>query len=642
MLRIAAPDSGERIAGLRDALASEQRDDGFAREGARLILVTLRHDSFEQDLDAQDFPEIESFTKAVAAAAGIRASYAGMPAIVEQDQRTTRSRLGLMTPMSLLLALALLAVLERRVLGLLAVATPMAAASITTLGIMGLSFGTLTLMESLFGVLVFGLGVDFALHLGFRAREERRAGASFETAVEAAYAHTGPGVVAGALTTAGSFGIVALAPEPSFAHLGAAGALGVLLCLAYILLALPASWAGLGARVPGESKVARVEGQRVGTPEPTEGLAGRRSKVQLVASLLLLVVAAVGLSRLSYERDLSRVVNRDLEALPAALRMHELFGVDPIPWVVEVDTVEEARTLGLQLERSSAFGRVESVERFFPPDIAERRVWLDHAHDRLEKLASSRPELDELHSPLLEASRERTPGFDSLPAGLRAELTSSEGGVLVFAFSPRPHMDARLAAREREVIRRLAPNSASMAVLFEHLLAADRPWMKGVVSAVLLFVGAVLLVDLRSWRWALLGLIPVIFGCLVSFGMLGWLGISLNTVTIMAAPLILGLGVDDGIHVVHRLRELGPGAERRGAASVAPAIALTTATTCTSFATLWFSGHPGLESMAWVMFLALPACLFASTALVPALAALLRGYLPVVGDTQGKAHQPVV
>ena len=161
-----------------------------------------------------------------------------------------------------------------------------------------------------------------------------------------------------------------------------------------------------------------------------------------------------------------------------------------------------------------------------------------------------------------------------------------------------------------------------MVVLFEVLIGTERPWVPRVLLSVLAFVLLVLVVDLRRPRWILLSLVPVSVGTVVGFGLLGWAGVHMNTVTVLAAPLVLGLGVDDGIHVVHRLRELGPGLEAEAAAKVGRAIALTTATTCASFAALVFSGHPGMSSMAWVMLSALPLCLVASVSTLTAVAVL--------------------
>ena len=89
-------------------------------------------------------------------------------------------------------------------------------------------------------------------------------------------------------------------------------------------------------------------------------------------------------------------------------------------------------------------------------------------------------------------------------------------------------------------------------------------------------------------------------------------------------PLLLGLGVDDGLHVVHRMREDPELPANEATLSVSRAITMTTLTTCASFCVLLASNHPGMESMALTLLIGLPICFFASATLLPALAVLLR------------------
>ena len=97
-----------------------------------------------------------------------------------------------------------------------------------------------------------------------------------------------------------------------------------------------------------------------------------------------------------------------------------------------------------------------------------------------------------------------------------------------------------------------------------------------------------------------------------SYGLGGWL------------PLLLGLGVDNGIHVAHRMQEEPNRPLDAIVDSVGAAIAMTTLTTCASVATLLFSRHPGIESVAILLLVGLPLCMLASVTVLPALAIVLR------------------
>ena len=78
-----------------------------------------------------------------------------------------------------------------------------------------------------------------------------------------------------------------------------------------------------------------------------------------------------------------------------------------------------------------------------------------------------------------------------------------------------------------------------------------------------------------------------------------------NMLMIGVLPLVIGLGVDDGIHVVKRMQEEDKPAPDVAAISVGRAITMTTITTCSSFAVTLFANHTGLESMGKIMLLGL-------------------------------------
>ncbi len=77
-----------------------------------------------------------------------------------------------------------------------------------------------------------------------------------------------------------------------------------------------------------------------------------------------------------------------------------------------------------------------------------------------------------------------------------------------------------------------------------------------VLSLVLAFacITIMMIIQLRSWVLGLLSLIPNLVPICVIFGMMGWLGIALDNVTVFAATVAIGLSVDDTIHYLTQLK----------------------------------------------------------------------------------------
>uniref|UniRef100_UPI00356287D6 MMPL family transporter n=1 Tax=Ilyobacter sp. TaxID=3100343 RepID=UPI00356287D6 len=78
---------------------------------------------------------------------------------------------------------------------------------------------------------------------------------------------------------------------------------------------------------------------------------------------------------------------------------------------------------------------------------------------------------------------------------------------------------------------------------------------------------------------------------LATLGVMGWTGFKFDMVNIIGVPLIIGIGVDDGVHIIHRYL-----AEKNifeAVRSTGKAVTLTTITTIAAFGTLMLARYRG-------------------------------------------------
>jgi predicted RND superfamily exporter protein len=127
--------------------------------------------------------------------------------------------------------------------------------------------------------------------------------------------------------------------------------------------------------------------------------------------------------------------------------------------------------------------------------------------------------------------------------------------------------------------------------------------------------------DFRNLRDVLLAMIPPIAGGLLMFGFLAYLEISLNPANLIVLPLVLGIGVDDGVHVIHDYRAQGK--NYRTSPSTMNAIVLTSLTSMIGFGSMMVAAHRGLYSVGLVLVIGVGSCLFVSLVTLPALLTLL-------------------
>ncbi len=145
------------------------------------------------------------------------------------------------------------------------------------------------------------------------------------------------------------------------------------------------------------------------------------------------------------------------------------------------------------------------------------------------------------------------------------------------------------------------------------------------MASFLSLVGSLaLVIDARAVLFVLLTLLPPVAGSFLLFGMLSLLHVDLNPANLIVLPLILGIGVDDGVHVVHDFRE------QRGSylmsGSTMNAIVLTSLTSMIGFGSMMLAAHRGLFSLGLVLVLGVGSCLFVSLIPLPALLSLVRRF----------------
>ncbi|MEA1985990.1 MAG: MMPL family transporter, partial [Candidatus Marinimicrobia bacterium] len=135
------------------------------------------------------------------------------------------------------------------------------------------------------------------------------------------------------------------------------------------------------------------------------------------------------------------------------------------------------------------------------------------------------------------------------------------------------------------------------------------------ISVVFLF----LLFDFKSFKKALIAMVPLFVGVIWMIGTMGIFGIQITLLNIMAIPLIIGIGIDDGVHILHRYNIEREANIRKVYSSTGKAIIITSLTTMLSFGSLVFATYRGFGSMGLALFIGVGMCLLASVLVLPAI-----------------------
>jgi uncharacterized protein len=126
-----------------------------------------------------------------------------------------------------------------------------------------------------------------------------------------------------------------------------------------------------------------------------------------------------------------------------------------------------------------------------------------------------------------------------------------------------------------------------------------------------------LVMDARNLRNALFAYMAPLAGGLLMLGIFALAHVALNPANLLVLPLILGIGVNYGVHVVHDYRA------QKGAyqmsASVFSTVVLTAAVSIVGFGSMMIASHRGLFSLGLALSIGIASCLFVSLVLLPSL-----------------------
>jgi len=217
---------------------------------------------------------------------------------------------------------------------------------------------------------------------------------------------------------------------------------------------------------------------------------------------------------------------------------------------------------------------------------------------------------------------------EDLPSAMRDRFVGVSGKHLLQVY-PRKNVWDRANQKEfiRELRQALDPHNTNSPVitgtpvqLFEYTSLLKRSYEEAAVYS-LIAIAVLVFIHFRSMGSVILALLPVLLGSAWLAGIMGYFDIPLNPANIMTLPLVIGIGVTNGIHILNRFSEEGTPSIL--AKSTGKAVLVSGLTTIAGFGSLALARHRGIESLGYVMATGTATCMIAGLTFLPALLNLL-------------------
>ena len=665
------PGMPESLSTLRD-LSSEHLLAKDGRLGFVLLRLTKEKEGFAGASAAAD--ELRRIIARVRDGhAGVSIGLTGIPVMEDDEMRASQTSMvwasGLSMTAVILVIIAGFGGVRHALManGVLAIGMAWAFAWATA------SVGHLNILSVTFTVTMIGVGIDYGTYYVGRYLEQRRQGMDCEEALLETSGRVGPGILTGAITTAVAFFAAAMTSFAGVAELGMIAGGGIMLCCAAELLVLPAVLA-----IVDRSFLGRTIPQPVPVHAWLAPIF-RHPRIVILGGVACTMAMTGGLHELRYDHNLLNMQPEGLESVEIEKKLLE--ECDQSVWYALsiADSREQLLERKAKLVALPGVERVDEIASLLPVDEELKRPLIERIRGRLAALPERPPEipvdrLDALGETLAWAQTEASkrpgglrtawhlerardslrrkgpeecyraiaafqqraagdllsrlhalagvadpepPALADLPPSLVERFVGSSGRHLLKIYGRGDIWNFESLEKFVRDVRSVDPRATGNPVqAYEGSREMKRSYEQaGLYSLVVIL--AVLWLDFRSVKHALLAALPLALGMLQTFGLMGLVGIDLNAANLIGVPLILGIAVDYGVHIVHdALERPGP---YRISASTANSVLVDALTTILGFGALMVASHRGLESLGRLLTLGVTTCTVTSLVFLPAL-----------------------
>jgi predicted RND superfamily exporter protein len=220
-----------------------------------------------------------------------------------------------------------------------------------------------------------------------------------------------------------------------------------------------------------------------------------------------------------------------------------------------------------------------------------------------------------------------TSGIDlqSLPESISGRFLSKNKDRFLVTITPEEEVwNIEFMRRFTGQMERISEKITGMPPLFLRLIDLIAEDGRRAAAMALAVVFVLLWIDFRRLKLALFAMLPLVSGAVWMVGLLSIFGIPLTVVNVMGIPMIIGIGIDDGVHLLHRYRVEGWGRAKIVLQSTGRAILLTSLTTIAGFGSLMIAKYRGFGSLSYLLVMGVAACFITTVLFLPALVSMIK------------------
>jgi len=444
-------------------------------------------------------------------------------------------------------------------------------AGIIVVGILGLMDWRVTVVSSNFMSLLLIITISLAVHLIVRYRELRatRHFTDHKRLLRHSVLVMFKPCLYTALTTMVAFGSLVVSGITPIISFGWIMVMGVVTALSVVFLLFPA----LMSLLPAEPDVVQAKTPRFSITNTLARFTDHAGNRLLWIFALVFVISAVGVSRLQVENSFIAYFAEDTEIYKGMKLFDDKLGgtlsfdvLVNLPDEPAFDDFDDGFDDGFEEDNSDAYwftadkmDQLRQMHEFLDNHPRTGKVLSFGAVVQLAEELNGREPIDSFLWALLYTMLPETLRTTVLNPFLSVEHNQARFNIRVIESDPELNRD-QLIREVREGLQSnfgLTPEQVEVTgtlVLYNNVLQSLYQSQILTLGVVLAAIMVMFLLLFQSMRVAVLCIIPNIIAAGLVLGIMGWLGIPLDIMTITIAAISVGIGVDNTIHYVHRFR----------------------------------------------------------------------------------------
>jgi predicted RND superfamily exporter protein len=574
----------------------------------------------------------------------VKVSFTGAHPIAMAESKVLRFDMQSSFFSSLILVLILFFYTYRRWITLLFAGLPLFGGIQLTMGIASITLGSLNILTSAFAAILVGLGIDFAVHIYDRYHQERASGTDISSAIETTLTQTGRGIWTGAFTTIFAFGVLFFSRVQGIVELAFLVSVGLLCALLCIYFVLPSFLVWMDKRKK-PYPYAPLQTFKF------KNLSSFLERNPLLSFFLLIGITVFFLFfafRIEVERDFRNLRPKEIESLQVFDRMAKAFGGRKL----EAITIHGGKDLSSLLQKEEEVVRVFekyqkdgkidsfiSLSQFiFSPEKQKGVVSAIQESIDLEKVRKQFiKELKEngfevgAFQPFLQGLEELKRGNEKIypPGTLIASLNQGplkkglenlfvkkgeSYKIVSHLYYQKGKLSLDQLESELQGVSITGPEKVESEIL--RIVKEDLFFLTPIAFLIVLLL---VFLHFRKWSTTLFTLMPLVMGLTWMVGAMTLFGIRINFVNAVILPMIIGMGIDNSVHLMHRFLEGGGNNAGHALRNTGRAMAMCSLTTMLGFGSLATARYQALSTMGWVTILGMGFCLIAALCFLPTL-----------------------